>query len=358
MHRNVLHPGLCLAVVLPVLVATSLPAAAPSPASEAGRLTAAVFVQNHADPRFDMEVDTLRDLLVSKLTRSGMRVVEKADIKDRLKERQTVSPLQLENMLRDEAEQGSALRLAQMLSADLVVIANLNAMNKRTRQAEVYGVKRAVETYESILSLRILDGTDGGTLVGDTATVRVTASPSEAGGTPDETYFTTVFDQATTQLADAVAAQADALQDVRVTARELVKFTITTNVDSVDVNLDGVVLGTAPGTFYAAPGLHQVTLSRQWMEPWNKPINVINDQAYTVAMELSREGIDKFQDLEGFKADVENERLLAEARAKMLSESFIKFDGELQSLSVGDRRGLDQIINIDNQSGAESGGTP
>ncbi len=113
--------------------------------------------------------------------------------------------------------------------------------------------------------------------------------------------------------------------------------------------------GSAPVEFIAPPGIHMMRITREWFTPWERPVNIYADQQLNVTLELSAAGIERFQDLEGFKKemaaaqaeiDIAREqsaaaayakRLIAEGEKKRLEASYEKIDtSKVERLSVGD----------------------
>ena len=70
------------------------------------------------------------------------------------------------------------------------------------------------------------------------------------------------------------------------------------------MELDGAVIGSSPGPFRAAPGLHQIRIFRQWMTPYSATVNISQGMTLNVALEMSQEGIAKWGSLEALRADV------------------------------------------------------
>jgi hypothetical protein len=102
---------------------------------------------------------------------------------------------------------------------------------------------------------------------------------------------------------------------------------------SVTVELDGVVIGSAPGEFRASPGLHKMRLSREGFEDWERMINITEGQSLRVAMTLSERGRAQWYEMASFFAGLkERERIsraekeVMEGFAEMMRESGIKVD--------------------------------
>jgi hypothetical protein len=88
------------------------------------------------------------------------------------------------------------------------------------------------------------------------------------------------------------------------------------------VEIDGATVGSSPGTFKATPGLHQMRVTRQWMQPWQQTVNIQPGATFRVALELSDAGLQRYRSLEGFRAAV----AIGYAEAVMRKGVKINFD--------------------------------
>lgn len=75
-------------------------------------------------------------------------------------------------------------------------------------------------------------------------------------------------------------------------------------VGCASVEIDGAVIGTAPNMFKVSPGLHQIRVTRQWMQPYAATINVYDGMVLNVAMEMTSEGLAKWGTEEKLRADL------------------------------------------------------
>jgi hypothetical protein len=90
----------------------------------------------------------------------------------------------------------------------------------------------------------------------------------------------------------------------------------------ISVAIDGAVVGSSGGTFRARPGLHQMTVSRQWMVPWTQTVNISEGAVFNVALELSAAGFEHYKNKETLRAEV----ALAYAEAAFRRGCRINFD--------------------------------
>lgn len=101
------------------------------------------------------------------------------------------------------------------------------------------------------------------------------------------------------------------------------------------VELDGVVIGSAPGDFKASKGLHKLRVTRAWMKPYEATVSVAEGMNLDVALELSDEGVAKWGTVEALRAD------LARRYAEAAKERGIKIN--IDSANWRDVGGADRI---------------
>ena len=101
------------------------------------------------------------------------------------------------------------------------------------------------------------------------------------------------------------------------------------------VELDGVVIGSAPGDFKAGKGLHKIRVTRAWMKPYEATVSVAEGVNLDVALELSDEGVAKWGSVEALRAD------LARRYAEAAKERGIKIN--IDSSNWRDVGGADRI---------------
>jgi hypothetical protein len=205
------------------------------------------------------------------------------------------------------------------------------------------------------VSYKLLVGIEGGSLTGDviTATIKDMEQPGLA---IKRDLVNKLLMQASTKLSDVLGEKVAAnkirnapasakmaefaidpsmtdLAIPEVTKSDAGEYQITANhyrieVMSCTVALDGIALGTTPGPFQGAPGLHKIRLSREGFKDWEQTINIRDGLRLNVAMQLTPEGYARWRDnidfLQSMKdkakyGDADVKRI--EGMAKMFSQS-------------------------------------
>ena len=214
----------------------------------------------------------------------------------------------------------SALRIAQMIGADYLVIASLTSFGKETRafqgEGTSYGTSNKSNLYTLRISLKVLEGNSGGTIYGDMVSVAERVAVVERLQIESSDIVNKLLDDGAIKIAENVGGKVQKIRDVKVKAAAVVEFSVNSNVEGATVELDGAVIGTTPGHFVAAPGLHQLKISKEWLTPWDRTINIFANQMLNVTLELSTEGIHRFSTIEKLKLDLSKTQMQTEMEGK------------------------------------------
>ncbi|MEI8314148.1 MAG: PEGA domain-containing protein [Verrucomicrobiota bacterium] len=306
---------------------------------------AAIFVANHADKIFDDKLATFADFISTRLTEKGFSVISREVATDALSSlfkdsKQTDADQLLSN-------NSTVLRLGQMLGADYIIMASISSFGSGKKSVDAYGMKTVNITHNLRVSCKILDGTTGGTLAGDTLKASKTIRSTEGSREDDSDLFNGLLDDASVQLAESIGkkdikvvsvskeqvgfsiacgmqdlAQIPmSIPDVRITADNTLsvgKDKLEVQALDVTVELDGVVIGSAPSSFKALPGLHKLRLTREGFTPWERTMNVVEGQKLKVALQMSDAGYQRWKDLTAFIQSLENGKKLTDAEAERI----------------------------------------
>ena len=75
-------------------------------------------------------------------------------------------------------------------------------------------------------------------------------------------------------------------------------------VGGASVELDGVLVGTAPCEIRTTPGLHKLRVTREWMKPYEANVSVVAGQRVEIALEMTSEGVAKWGTVEALRSAV------------------------------------------------------
>jgi PEGA domain-containing protein len=311
----------------------------------------AIIVENHAGAQFNDKVSVLEDLLGNQIAGRGYSVISRDVVTSALSGQSNA----LDSALNDNT---SALRLAQNLGADFILIPSLTS----------YGIQRKAYTGDVIatinvthvlrVSYKIVEAGAGGAIKGDTVTATKSIRQSASLLVEDTDTINGLLADAAGQLADAIAQNANSLPS-EVAKDKKVSFGIACTMSDprqqpilvsavgispdnrvivtnqpiaiqpmdVTVELDGVAIGSAPGVFQAQPGLHKLRLSREGFDTWERTVNVYDGQNMRIALQMSANGYARWMETTGFLSALDNKRKLTDAEVKKV-EGIAKFFSE------------------------------
>ena len=328
-------------------------------AAEKANYTAAIFVSNRAGPEHDDKIDSLEDFVVSSVTDQGFSVISRETA---MNAASGLDPQAKQTDLdRQLADNSSAVRLGQALGADYLVQVTLSSAGSKKNTVKAYGVNTTNDESSVRVTYKILDGNTGASLTADTVRaarmVQGTANASES----NSDVWNDLLDEAAKKVAVSLKGRIDrgriaapsaagglvnvtintevadlVIPDVRIGVENTVtisesKFKVSPM--SATVEVDGLAIGSAPGTFEVRPGLHKLRVTREGFQPWERTVNFTKDMQLKVAMTMSEAGYARWQDATAFLNGLKNGAKLTDAEvrrlegeAKMLEQSGFRVD--------------------------------
>ena len=321
----------CLAVIALIVPLTVFAADGGADAP----VKAAIFIQNRAGADFADKLDVLNDLLTTRLTEKGFSVIDRSVVLAKFREARDLEPaLQREVSALEHAMDGSnaqagsesslagasALRIAQMIGADYLVMASLTSFGQETRtfkgEGTQYGSNNRSSVYTLRIAVKVLEGNQGGSVYGDTVAVAERVAVVEGLRIESSEVVNKLLDAGALKIADNIGDKTRKIRDARVPVAAGVEFTVKSNVEGATVELDGAAIGSTPGRFTAAPGLHQLRVYKQWLAPWDKTVNIFAGQVLNISLELSKEGLKRYSTLENLKLDLAKTKMQTDAEGK------------------------------------------
>ena len=252
----------------------------------------------------------------------------------------------------------SALRLAQNLGADFILIPSITTYGTDKKAYHGDGISTVNVTSTLRVSYKIVEAGMGGEIKGDTVTASKTIRQSGNLQVESSDTINDLLDDAANQLADSLARSASSLP-TEVAKAKMVSFNVACTMTDprqqpilvsalgvtadnhvvvtnqpvavqpmdVTVELDGVAIGSAPGSFQAYPGLHKLRLSREGFDPWERTVNIYAGQTLRVGLQMSAAGYARWADTTAFLATLDSNRKLTDAEVKKI-EGIAKFFSE------------------------------
>lgn len=320
----------------------------------------AIIVDNRAGAKLNDKVAVLEDLLATRVAGKGFTVLSRDLVTRSLKDYsgKPANPETPGTGL-DQAFENSttALRLAQNLGADFILAPTITTYGTEKRNYTGNDMVTINTIHTMRVGYKLVEANEGGAIKGETVTATKTLRDSGGLTVESDDVVNELLDNAAGQLADALAKAARTVP-ATVAKADLVNFSVSCSMTDprqqpiqvpqvgltsdnrvvvtnqievqaldVTVELDGVTLGSAPGTFKARPGLHKIRLSREGFAPWERTINVSERQTLRAALQMSEQGYARWKDATAFLATLENERKLTDAEVKRI-EGIAKFFSE------------------------------
>jgi len=316
-----------------------------------GQRKIAIIVQNRASAGLNDKVAVLEDLVASRVAGKGLSVISRDDVTRSLKDYSDgKNPNgKLTALDRSLEDNSSALRLAQNLGADYILVPSIVSLGTEKKNYNGNGISTLNITHRLRVSYKIVEGNGGGAVRGGAFTSEKNVRQTGDLQTESSDIVNELLDDAADQLADAIVQSAKSLP-VEVAKAALVNFKVACTMTDprqqpilisalgitadnhvvvtnqpvalqaldVTVELDGVALGSAPGAFQARPGLHKIRLSREGFDAWDRTINIYDGQNLRVALQMSNEGYARWADTTGFLATLDANRKLTDAEVKRI----------------------------------------
>ena len=338
-------------------------------------LRAAIFVQNRAGDEYEGKIDVLNDLITARLTGMGFSVIDKQYVAERFREtrdydaemKKTLKALtdgEIDLVIDDTLRDSPALRLAQTIGADYILVASITSIGQTEKvfsgKGTIHGVNNAVTDYTARVTLRVLEAARGGTVDSDTVLASERIAQTENLRIRSSDVVNTLLDTAAGKIASNIGDRVEKIRLAQTAKPGAVTFSVkVSGIEGATIELDGAAIGTSGADevgLSALPGIHTMRVTREWFQPWQKPVNIQADQVLSVALELTDTGIARFRDLEGFKtamaiarekgdASEMGDYLISEGEKEKREGSYVHIDtSNVEKLSVG---GSNRISDID-----------
>jgi hypothetical protein len=336
----------------PLPAADPVRPAEPSAAPSANRRpVAAIFVKNRGCQIAPEKVMVLEDFVVARVGDLCFTTLSREDVINAVKRFSAAganagSPQRPEEEAdRILSDDTSAVALARSMGADFVLIASLTALSQQEQQFEGYGVKTQVLSQTLDATYRLLDRAQGAVIDSGAA-----SATEQVRGTPNLQQKVELIDPLIRQVAAnltavmqrrcaAQALPAPARLDgvaftVNATMRDIAVPDITLDQASgrfvvganpltlspmgVQVSVDGVTVGSTPGSFRSTPGLHKVQLRAPGFRPWEGTVNLTDGFSLSVAMQMDEQAFARWRETTRMLQDLKQGQQLTDAQVDLI----------------------------------------
>jgi hypothetical protein len=319
------NPGMQVVDVDAKVVRTAVLAAPPPPPPEQNPKIAIFIKNNTRVPGMDDEVDGVRDRLAAELAGAGLTVLDKAEIADGFTRLKVTAAEEKAGLVDGLLTGASTVRVGQMLGCDYILVGSINRASHTQRMAG----DKPVTVYSLTVTWKLSEAANGASVDGGNWPGKLPVPGQYTDGGDALNYYSDLVDQWVTATAGRLAERKNTWRRAAAADAVLVEFTVSTTLDQLvnglengvrapnelldemrrlvggaTVFIDGLAVGGSPGTFKAAPGIHTLRVEREWMKPFEKPVNIAPGASFNIALELSDAGLARYKSLEGFRAGV------------------------------------------------------
>ena len=320
---------------------------------------AAIFIANREGAVFDSKVMLLEDLIVSQVADLGFVTLSREAVIDSLSGYGGGSADAATKVDKRLLDNTSALALARNLGASHIISVSIGSFGRNKKQfrdadGSYGGVSTDIAQYVLRVPYKILDATRGGSLTSDTIKVSKTIRQTEGLTIDEGDLINELFDEASqliaasldkrikmgrvkesAQLADRVELTVHcgmtdlSIPDVK--KQDDGTYMIITNAYklepmSVTVEVDGMVVGTAPGTFPVRPGVAKIRLSREGFKEWARTINIYDGQVLSVSLQMDESGYARWRENISFLQNQKHGAIITEAQAELIRGKAKEFE--------------------------------
>jgi len=323
----------------------------------------AIFVKNQTKfPGMDDMVDGVRDRISAELAGAGLIVLDQAEIASGFNRFKVTTAEERAGLIDGVFTGGSIVRVGQMLGADYVMVASIISADRATLMVS----GKQMVSFTLRMTVKVSEAVQGSSVYGDNWTRKIPTTAENAAGTDASVYYNDLLDAWASETGAKIAEKAPAWRRVEAAPVQLVNFSVSTTIDELiqglesgvrapnelldemrrivggaTVEIDGATVGSSPGTFQVAPGMHQMRVKRAWMKDWQQTVSIQNGSNFKVALELSDAGMQRFQSLEKLRAQV----ALDYAEAMALKGVKVNFDtAAWRDVAIGNKG---NEINLD-----------
>jgi hypothetical protein len=281
----------------------------------------AIIVKNRVAQIPDDRVGALEDQIVASATDTRVSIIRREEVANAVSTFASDGPNAgtsnvsvVDRVLSDST---SAIRLAEALGADYLLIASMSSLESDVREFDDGTTKTKVEKQTLRCTYSVIDGVTGASIISGPAdsvsTVRQTENLKVSG---DQTIKLMndsgrlIGEQIRRRAAEGevrapTAPVADAqvqvnvyLADMRVPGirrsesgeYSLTNEEVNVGVMNCELLVDGLSAGSAPGTFSIRPGLHRIEVRRPLCVPEQRMINVKPGMVLQIGVRLTDEG--------------------------------------------------------------------
>lgn len=281
-------------------------------------LAIAIFTNNNTNnPNYDKYGDMLCSAIASQIT-GKFTVINKNDVinvfrQENIKSSFKISNfrdyLQLLSVLKQEEnksnkedtvdkktieQKASALRISQAIGAKYLLIADIEDIVVNNITDTVYNNQINDLKITADIAVKILNGVNAGTILAENIRVQKRVHGNQQSNftfADIEQSLPILINQASKDISVKILDNIDTVKTSKADI-ESVRFNVKTNVSDATVELDGILIETVDGEFFAMPGLHRLRVTRDGYRTFERDINVIANAEFIVNLKEIEKPLD------------------------------------------------------------------
>ena len=322
---------------------------------------AALLLDNKAGKEFKKLAAQLEDQWSSRAASPGLVFIGRQSVTDAIAKEGAGA--QLDALL---SERTSALRLAQSLGADWIVLASLSSVTREERTFNDGTLQLTSHNHVLRISYKIAEAAEGGVLAGDSIRVSRNIRGTQTAGVESTEIFNQLVENAVIRLLQVFPDKVLQVAKTGVTKPSQIEISVSAvpvdltqnplqlpdlrvgndgsitkgssgSVDvilgDVSIEMDGVLVGTPPATLRSAPGFHKLRLKRPGFGCVWQIINSVVGLNLRPALQMNEVGFARwkdnvafFQAIEVSRESIDSQVKAVEGFARMLEQSGYRVD--------------------------------
>ena len=322
---------------------------------------AALLLDNRAGKEFKKLAAQLEDLWSSRAASPGLVFIGRQSVTDAIAKEGAGA--QLDALL---SERTSALRLAQSLGADWIVLASLSSVTPEERTFNDGTLQLTSHNHVLRISYKIAEAAEGGVLAGDSIRVSRNIRGAQTAGVESSEIFNQLVEDAVIRLLQVFPDKVLQVAKTGVTKPSQIEISVsavpvdlTQNplqlpdlrvgndgsitkgssgsveviLGDVSIEMDGVLVGKSPATLRSAPGFHKLRLKRPGFGCVWQIINSVVGLNLRLALQMNEVGFARwkdnvafFQAIEVSRESIDSQVKAVEGFARMLEQSGYRVD--------------------------------
>lgn len=341
-------------VTAETIVRTQVTVPAPAPVRQRN---IAIFIKNRADKALDQKVGSLEEMLAAKLAGGfadknlPVSIISREDVLNSVatfageganKGDEALRGADLDKLLSNNA---SAVRLAQALNADYLLMVTITQFTRDSKAFAGSGVETVVVEDKMGLAYKTLDGTTGGTIDGNTV-----ESSHRRRFAKDTAQLLTIANEllsdASTKLAGKISDRLAHTINRTPGLESRVNLTVVCTLQgttipeivkndkgqwvvgegkyaisalNANVELNGFTIGTTPNTFPVAKGAHKIAVTRQGCETYEKSLLINGDMKLEIPLRMTDAEFLRWMAEIGFLQGLKEGAALTEGQVNVLN---------------------------------------